>query len=174
MAKSSIDVTQGEVACMLALYLGIDISNCDTTNKAGSVIFEGECCIGALKTVGIIIDGGWNAGATVDAAFIGKLFMAVDNASRSGSLRAPSDIATSSAITAAALTASGLDPATVIASIVAAGGNGTAAQKGAAAGKAAASAKSISDVPKISSIVFPDAPPHSGYGGGGGSATQSR
>lgn len=157
-ATPAMAVTQGDVALKLAEALGLDTSSI-------------ENAIAALETVGIVPDGGWNAGATADAAFAGALFAAVNSAAEAGAISAPPNLATASALTAAALTAAGVDSATAIAGIVGAGGNQANAQSGATVGTTTA-LNVPAGVTTTTVVVAPDATPPGGTGGGG-SGTQS-
>jgi len=155
-ATPAIAVTQGDVALKLAAYLGFDTSSLDNA-------------IAALVDAGIVPGDGWDAGATVDAAFAGALFTAVNTAAESGDITAPPNLPTSSALTAAALVSAGVDPTIAVTAIVGAGGNEANAQSGVTAGTTAGAP----GTPSGTVIVAPDATPPAG-GGGGGSGTQSR
>jgi len=152
-ATPAVAATQGEVALKLAAYLGLDTSSIDNA-------------VAALTVVGIIPEGGWNAGATADAAFAGALFTAVNSAAESGAITAPPNLGTASALTAAALTAAGVDPATAVAGIVAAGGNQANAQSG-------TTVAPPSETPTTTVVVAPDATPPAGTGGGGSGTPSS-
>jgi len=159
-ATPAVAATQGDVALKMAAYLGLDTSST-------------ENAIAALVDAGIVPGEGWNAGATVDAAFAGALFTAVNTAAESGAITAPPNLATASALTAAALTSAGVDSATAIAGIVAAGGNEANAQSGATIGTTAGALGAPSGATGATGILAPDATPPAGTGGGGSGTPSS-
>ena len=159
-ATPAMAVTQGDVALKLAEALGLDTSSTDNA-------------IAALQTLGVVPEGGWNADATADAAFAGNLYTAVNTAAESGAITAPPNLGTASALTAAALTSAGVDPATAVAGIVAAGGNQANAQSGATTGTTAGAPTAPSETLTTTVVVAPDATPPAGTGGGGSGTPSS-
>ena len=158
-ATPAMAATQGDVALKLAECLGLDTSSI-------------ENAIAALVDAGIVPGDKWNAGATVDAAFAGALFTAINTAAESGDMKAPPNLATASALTAAALVCAGVDQTMAVTGIVAAGGNEANAQSGATIGMTAGAPTAPSGTPSGTGVVAPDATPPAGTGGGG-SGTQS-
>jgi len=154
---------QGDVAVMLADYLGLDASS-------------PENAISALTGVGIIPGDGWNAGNDADDAFIGALYSAVNEAVKEGTIVIPPGLTSSASLVAAVLVEAGMVSTTVVDAIVAAGGNRDDASAGASFG-AAAGAAARRNRNRGRHGPPPGVPPHHrppGGHGGHGAASPSR
>jgi len=154
---------QGDVAVMLADYLGLDSSS-------------PENAITALTGVGIVPTGGWNAGDDARDAFIGALYSAVNDAVEEGTIVIPPGLETSAALVAAVLVETGMVSTTVVDAVVAAGGTRDDASAGASFG-AAAGATANRNRNRGRHGQPPGHPPHHhppGGHGGHGAASPSR
>lgn len=113
--------TQGQVALNLAGILGLS-----TASVADAVA--------ALTAAGITPAGGWSASAPADSNFMAALYTSVQAAITGGSVAAPGNLGSASAVVAAAGTAAGLSGSMVVGAIVSAGGNQGQANTGATLG----------------------------------------
>jgi hypothetical protein len=153
MAKT----TQEDVAFKLASLLGFDVSS--------------EDAITALtEWVDIVPSGGWDTTALAGPAFIGALFISVDNAITKGTISPPPALGNAATLVAAACTAAGMPSTIVVNAIVKAEGNKINASTGASYG--ASIAAGVFTVGE--GLVPSTGKPGSGAGGGGGVGTQSR
>ncbi|MBW2741197.1 MAG: hypothetical protein JRE64_20670 [Deltaproteobacteria bacterium] len=118
LTKDMAQTTQGDVALEMAKLLGFEVTTDDDA-------------VAALQAVGIAPEGGWNISTTATPGFIGSLYSAVNNAISQGTLTPPAALGNASALVAAAVAAAGMDSATAVNAVTAAGENQTSTSHGA-------------------------------------------